>query len=75
MQKQSLEVFCKNGVLKNFAIFTRKHVLLRPATLFKKRLWHRCFPVNFGKVFKNTSGWLHLKESLFFESYCLPNSS
>ena len=20
---------------------------LRPATLFKKRLWHRCFPVNF----------------------------
>ena len=22
---------------------------LRPATLFKKKLWHRCFPVNFAK--------------------------
>ena len=22
---------------------------LRSATLFKKRLWHRCFPVNFAK--------------------------
>ena len=22
---------------------------LRPATLLKKRLWHRCFPVNFAK--------------------------
>ena len=22
-------------------------VFLRPATLLKKRLWHRCFPVNF----------------------------
>ena len=22
---------------------------LRPATLLKKRLWHRCFPVNFVK--------------------------
>ena len=22
----------------------------RPATLFKKRLWHRCFPVNFAEV-------------------------
>ena len=26
---------------------------LRAAALLKKRLWHRCFPVNFGK-FKNT---------------------
>ena len=34
---------------------------LRPATLFKTRLWHRCFPVNFtkflGTVFlQNTYG-------------------
>ena len=34
---------------------------LRPATLFKKRLWHRCFPVNFAKFLRtpfllNTSG-------------------
>ena len=24
---------------------------IRPATLLKKRLWHRCFPVNFAKFF------------------------
>ena len=34
---------------------------LRPATLLKKRLWHRYFPVNFAKFFRtpfsqNTSG-------------------
>ena len=33
------EEFCKNGVL-------------RPATLFKKRLWQRCFPVNFVKFLR-----------------------
>ena len=38
---------------------------LRPATLFKKRLWHRCFPVNFAKLLRtsflqNTSGQLFL---------------
>ena len=51
------EVFCKKGVLRNFEKLTRKHLCgslffdkvagLRPATLLKKRLWHRCFPVNF----------------------------
>ena len=25
-----------------------------PTTLFKKSLWHRCFPVNFAKFSKNT---------------------
>ena len=25
----------------------------RPATILKKRLWHRCFPVNFCEIFKN----------------------
>ena len=56
-------VFCKNGVLRNFAKFTGKHLCqslyfnkvagLRPATLLKKRLWHRCFPVNFVKFLRN----------------------
>ena len=32
------EVFCKKG--------------LRPATLLKKRLWHRCIPVNFEKFLR-----------------------
>ena len=42
---------------------------LRPATLLKKRLWRRCFPVNFAKFLRtpflhNTSQWLLLdKES------------
>ena len=35
----------KKGVLKNFAKFIF-------ATLLKKRLWHRCFPVNFAKILK-----------------------
>ena len=39
----------KKGVLKNFAKFTGKHLCLRPATLLKIKLWHRCFPVNFAK--------------------------
>ena len=61
----------KKGVLKNFTKFTGKHLcqslifnklaVLRPATLLKKRLWHRCFPVNFVKFLRtpflqNTSG-------------------
>ena len=36
----------KKAVLRNFAKFTGKHLCLRPATLLKKRLLRRCFPVN-----------------------------
>ena len=51
------EVFCKKGVLGYFAKFIGKHLcqslfLLRPATLLKKRLWYRYFPVNFGKFLR-----------------------
>ena len=61
----------KKGVLRNFTKFTGKHLCqslffskvasLRPATLLKKRLWHRCFFVNFVKFLRtpflqNTSG-------------------
>ena len=40
-----------------------------PATLLKKRLWHRCAPVNFAKFLRtpflqNTSGWLLLNSHL-----------
>ena len=58
------EVFSKKGVLKSFPEFTRKHLCqslffskvagLRPATLFKKRLWHSHFPVNFEKFLRTT---------------------
>ena len=44
------EVFCKKGVLRNVylcqSLFFNKFGSLTPATLLKKRLWHRCFPVN-----------------------------
>ena len=66
----------RKGVLRNFAKFTGKHLCqrlffnkvagLRPATLLKKSLWHRCFPVNFAKFLRtpflqNTSGRLLLE--------------
>ena len=56
------EVLCKKGVLKYFAKFTGKHMCqslffnkvagLRPATLLKKKFWHRCFPVYFAKILR-----------------------
>ena len=59
IQKQPPEVLCKKSVFGNFTKFTGKHLGqslffnkvagLRPTTLLKKRLWHRCFPVNFVK--------------------------
>ena len=58
------EVFCEKGVLRNFAKLTGKNVCqslvfnklagLRSATLLKKTLWHRCFPVNFVKFLRTT---------------------
>ena len=66
-----LEVFCKKGVLRRFTKFTRKHLCqsllfnrvagLRPATLLKKRLWHRCFPVNFVKFLRTSFHIEHLR--------------
>ena len=62
-------------VLRNFAKFIGKQLCqslfinkvagLRPATLLKKKLRHRCFPVNFAKFLgttflENTSGRLLL---------------
>ena len=56
------EVFCKKDVLRNIAKFRGKHLCqslffnkvasLRPITLLKKRLWRRCFPVNFVKFLR-----------------------
>ena len=48
----------RRSVLRNFS-------LQQSATLLKKRLWHRCFPVNFAKFprtsfLQNTSGGLLL---------------
>ena len=66
------EVFCKKGVLRNFRKLTGKHlcqglffnkvVSLRPATLLKKRLWQKCFSVNFVKFLRT----LFLTEDLWW---------
>ena len=59
VQKQPPEVFCKKVVLRNFVKCKGKHMCqsllfnkvagLRSATLLKKRLWQKCFPLNFAK--------------------------
>ena len=61
IHKQPPEVFCKKGVLRNLPKFTGKHLSQRPATLFKKRLWHRCFPVNFAKFLRTPFFTEHLR--------------
>ena len=72
------EVFCKKGVFRKFAKFKGKHLCqrlffnkvagMRPATLLKKNLWYRCFPLNFAKFlrtpfFTEHLWWLLLKVS------------
>ena len=52
----------KKGVLKNSTKFTGKHLCqslffnkvadISPATLLKKRLWDRCFPLHFAKFLR-----------------------
>ena len=81
----------KKSVLRNFSKCTGKHLWqslffnkvahLRPATLLKKRLWHRCFPVKFAKLLRtpflqSTSGWLLLVFSMrsFVTTFWLPSS-
>ena len=44
------EVFYKKRVLRDFAKFTGKHLcqsLFFDKVAVKRRLWHRCFPVDF----------------------------
>ena len=58
------------SVLRNFTKFTEKHLCqnlffnkvtgLRPAILLKKRLWHRCFPMNFAKFLRTPFVTEHL---------------
>ena len=74
-QKQPPQVFCKKAILTNFAKFLGKH-RAPPATLLKKRLWHRCFSVNFAKFLRtpfsqNTSRQLLLYPFLIFYSKIL----
>ena len=75
-------MFCKKGVLRNFAKFTRKHLceslflINKVACLslqfyLKKRLWHRCFPVNCANFLRTPFLTEHLWwVFLHFEKYC-----
>ena len=70
-QKQPPEVFRKKGVLKNFAIFTRKHLCwslfgVLGVNFIKKRLQHRYFPVNITKLLRK-SILKNIWERLHFE--------
>ena len=70
-------MFCKKGVLRNFAKFTGKHLCQSlffnkvagrsPAILLKKRLWHRCFPVNFVKFLRTPFLTEHLRWLLLYQ--------
>ena len=53
-QKQPTEVFYKKAALKNFATFTGKHLCWSPQArnVIKKRLQHRCFPVNITTILR-----------------------
>ena len=73
-----LEVFWRKEVLKHFAksgkhlrqsLLFNKVAGLMPVTL-KKKVWHRCFFVNFNYLLRttflqNTSGWLLLTSDPF----------
>ena len=55
-------MFCKKGVYRNFVKCTGKYLCqslffkwscrLESCGFIKKRLWHRCFPVNFAKFLR-----------------------
>ena len=73
------QIFLKIGVLKNFAIFTWKHLCWSlylktleawwPATLLKKRLQHRCFLVNIAK-FLRTAFFIEHFTGCFWGKFC-----
>ena len=44
--------YVKKGVLKNFENFTGNHLCQSLVALFKKRLWHRSFPLKFVKFLR-----------------------
>ena len=63
-QKQPLEVFYEKGVLKNFAIFTGKHLCWR--------LQHRSFPVNIAKFLR--TAFLRQIPMTDFDDICVKDS-
>ena len=71
-------MFCKKGILKNFAKLTGKHLCLSLfliklhawlAALLKKRLWYKCFSVNFAKLLRTPFFVQHLRWLLLSDIY------
>ena len=59
-----MQMFFKIGILKNFAILTGK--CQRPvATLLKKRLQCRCFPVNIAKFLRTVRTYFFIEQVFF----------
>ena len=63
--KQVILETSQNSQENTYATVSFLIKLQRPATVLKKRPWHRCFPVNFAKylrtpVLQNTFMWLLL---------------
>ena len=54
-QEETIDRCHRKFTIKKFRkkMFTRKHVLTQVSNFIKKRLQHRCFPVNIGKFLKN----------------------
>ena len=80
----------KKVFLKNFSKLTRKHLRrslflnkiagLRLLILLKKRLWHKCFPVNFVKylripIFIEHLWWLLLQNNKHYLDRFIPMNS
>ena len=67
-------MFCKKGVLKNFANINEKHlcqsfffnkVQTLLTTLSKKGLWHSWFPVNIAKIVRTSFFIEHLRTTAY----------
>ena len=68
------QMFYKIDALKNLAIFTGKHLCWRffLINFIKKRLQHRCFPVNIAKCLSTTFYMVeYICEYKFFEYYTM----
>ena len=75
--KQPLEVFCEKSCFRKFCKIHRKTpgTGLRSATLLKKSLSHRCFPVNFATFLGTPFFTEHLRITASVISYLMISRS
>ena len=78
-EKEPLEISQNSQEKKTCPrVFFNKVAGLRPVTLFKKRLWHRCFSVNFVKFittsFSQNTSWRLLVYSIDSACKVFPGS-